>query len=55
MKPKYASLTADTIKRGITMRRVRIIGPDGEFMFADTPVEGDVEDRRCQACGSSIA
>jgi hypothetical protein len=53
-KPKVASLTADLIVRGLTSRRVRIIGPDGEFHWAETPIETDVLARRCDHCGSAL-
>jgi hypothetical protein len=35
---------------------VRIIGPDGEFTWAETPIEADVPvtDQRCDQCGSLL-
>jgi hypothetical protein len=54
---KYATLTGDLVRRGVTMRPVRIIGPDGEFLRVMQPVEQDVaqERRQCRICGHSIA
>jgi hypothetical protein len=43
---KTASLTSDLIHRGATLRRVRIIGPDGEFIMADMPLEAAVRGSR---------
>jgi hypothetical protein len=55
--PKYAKLTGDLVRRGVTMRTTRIIGPDGEFTRVVTPVEADVpaEYRPCIHCGHTIA
>lgn len=55
--PKAAQLSADLIRRGVTMRTMRIIGPDGEFMRVQMPVEADTltEYRPCRLCGHTLA
>jgi hypothetical protein len=53
-KPKFASLSSDMITRGLTSRRVRIIGPDGQFVEAWTPIEADIVVRCCDSCGSPL-
>jgi hypothetical protein len=57
MPKPAAQLSADLIRRGVTMRTMRIIGPDGEFIRVQTPVEADcrVEYDLCQLCGHSKA
>jgi hypothetical protein len=44
------------IQRGATLRRVRIIGPDGEFIMADMPLEAAAQeaDERCASCGNLL-
>lgn len=53
MRPTYAALTANLIRRGVTTRRTRIIGPDGEFLTVNVAVEGPTgaAEDRCRACG----
>jgi hypothetical protein len=54
-KPHYPALTAGLICRGVTMRRVRIVGPDGQFLTVETPVEGPVaEPPHCGTCGQLL-
>lgn len=57
MAKPYAALTGDMVRRGVTMRTLRIIGPDGEFMRVLTPVENEqaVEYRPCRLCGHTLA
>jgi hypothetical protein len=54
---KYATLSGDMVRRGITLRTVRIIGPDGEFIRMVQPVEQDVacDFRQCRLCGGTMA
>lgn len=54
-RPKYAALTGALVRRGITTRRVQIIGPDGEFQWADMPYEADLPVQRCcGTCGQPV-
>jgi hypothetical protein len=57
MPKGYASLTSDLVRRGVTLRTTRIIGPDGEFLRVMAPVEADIECeyRSCHLCGHTLA
>jgi hypothetical protein len=52
MRKGYASLSAELVTLGRTMRPTQIVGPDGDLIRVLVPVEGalPVEDDRCPCC-----
>lgn len=52
MAGKYARLTGEMVRRGITLRTVQIIGPDGQFIRVQTPVEAEQPVTACRTCGA---
>jgi hypothetical protein len=54
MRKGYASLSAELVTLGRTMRPTQIVGPDGDLIRVLVPVEGalPVEDC-CPHCGAT--